>query len=227
MNKKPSEGFRPATVGTERRPSFLSASPPSAAQLLELMREDPSRGAPLLYDRFQREVNGLVWRLLGADPDHDDVVQQVFLVAFRRVAHVRAPEALLAWMRTVTVSVVYDEIRRRRVRRLFLRDAVQQEVHPSLVHDVEVRDFLLRAKRVLDRMPDAERIVFLLHVLEGKSLLEISELCNHSVATAKRRLARANRRFEKLVARDPDLGRLLAGANARAAARTDDTGGES
>jgi RNA polymerase sigma-70 factor (ECF subfamily) len=227
MSKKSPDGMvRPVAVGGERRPPHLTASPPSAEQLLELMKDDPSRGAPLFYDRFQREVNGLVWRLLGADADHDDVVQQVFLVALRRVASVRAPEALVAWVRTVTVSVVYDEIRRRRVRRLFLRDAVQKEVHPSLVHDVEVRDFLLRAKRVLDRMPDSERIVFLLHVLEGKSLLEIAELCDHSVATAKRRLARANRRFEKLVARDPDLGRLLAGTRAGDSASVEDDGGE-
>jgi RNA polymerase sigma-70 factor (ECF subfamily) len=148
-------------------------------------------------------------------------------VALRRISQVRAPEALLAWMRTVTVSVVYDEIRRRRVRRLFLRDTVQQEFHPSLVHDVEVRDFLLRAKRVLDRMPDAERMVFLLHVLEGKSLREISELCGHSTATAKRRLARAHLRFEKLVARDPDLGRLLASASTREPVDEDPTGGDS
>ena len=82
-------------------------------------------------------------------------------------------------------------------------------MHRSLVHDVEVRDFLLRAKRVLDRMPAAERMVFLLHVLEGKTLPEISELCGYSVATAKRRLNRANGRFEKLVGREPELARLL------------------
>jgi RNA polymerase sigma-70 factor (ECF subfamily) len=77
------------------------------------------------------------------------------------------------------------------------------------VHDVEVRDFLLKAKRVLDLMPAAERMVFLLHILEGRGLHEIAELCSCSVATAKRRLARAHQRFDKLAARNPDLLRLL------------------
>jgi RNA polymerase sigma-70 factor (ECF subfamily) len=224
MSTGPSEGTRPvAVVGTQGAPR-LSGSPPPLADLLTLLQTDPTRGAPLFYDRFQGEVNRLVWRLLGADSDHDDLVQQVFLSALRRISQVRAPEALVAWVRTITINIVYDEIRRRRVRRLFLRDAPQQEVHPSLVHDVEVRDFLMHAKRLLAMMPAAERMVFLLHVLEGKPLLEISELCGHSLATAKRRLKRANRRFEKLVARDPELARLLDKASSRRAANSEDEG---
>jgi RNA polymerase sigma-70 factor, ECF subfamily len=221
------EGPRGAAV-TERRTPHLSVSPPGIDRLLELMREDPSRGAPLFYDRFQGEVNRLVWRLLGADPEHDDVVQQIFLIALRRIADVRDPTKLLAWVRSIAVNAVYDEIRKRRVRRLFLRDAAQFEVHPSLVHDVEVRDFLRRARRVLDMMPAAERIVFLLHVLDGKALQEIAELSGFSLATAKRRLARAYRRFERIVARDPELARLLAGerSNQGGAGRTDESGGE-
>jgi RNA polymerase sigma-70 factor, ECF subfamily len=201
---------RIATMAERPQPR-LSAAPPSTGELLELMRTEPARGAPLFYDRFQGEVNRLVWRLLGADPDHDDVVQQVFLIALRRVSQVREADKLLSWVRSITVNSVYDEIRKRRLRRLFLRDTLQGEVHRSLVHDVEVRDFLLRAKRVLDRMPAAERMVFLLHALEGKTLPEISELCGYSVATAKRRLNRANGRFEKLVGREPELARLLGG----------------
>jgi RNA polymerase sigma-70 factor (ECF subfamily) len=201
-----------------RRPSIVAAGdgtqgapggPLPERDLLELVRDDPARGAPLFYDRFQRDVNRLVWRLLGADPEHDDLVQQVFLIALRRVSQVRDPDKLTAWVRSVCVSVVHDEIRKRRVRRLFLRDAIPNEVYPNLVHDLEVRDFLLRAKKILDDMPTNERMVFVLHVLEGKDLVDIAELCGHSFATAKRRLARAHRRLEKLVAGDPDLQRLL------------------
>jgi RNA polymerase sigma-70 factor (ECF subfamily) len=206
LNEERREVRRPTVVSPDAR---SISSLPTAAEILALMREDPARGAPLFYDRFQGEVNRLVWRLLGADPDHDDVVQQVFVTALRRVAMVRDPEKLLPWVRTVAVNAVYDEVRKRRVRRIFLRDAAREEVHPSLVHDVEVRDFLLKAKRVLDMMPAAERMVFLLHILEGRGLHEIAELCSCSVATAKRRLARAHRRFDKLAARNPDLLRLL------------------
>jgi RNA polymerase sigma factor (sigma-70 family) len=177
-------------------------------------------------DVAYREVRDRVQRARLRMPDD---VERVFLIALRRIEQVRDADKLPAWVRSIAVSTVYDEIRKRRVRRIFLRDAVPNEVHPSLVHDVEVRDFLLRAKRIMDMMPPAERMVFLLHVLEGKALLEISELCGHSLATAKRRLARAHRRLEKLVAREPELGRLLARVRTDEsdAGDADDAGGPS
>jgi RNA polymerase sigma-70 factor (ECF subfamily) len=79
----------------------------------------------------------------------------------------------------------------------------------------------------MDRMPAAERMVFLLHVLEGKTLGEISELCGYSLATAKRRLTRATGRFEKLMAREPELARLLGGRVADVPAGTPEQEGES
>jgi len=95
------------------------------------------------------------------------------------------------------------------VRRLFLRDAQPSEIYPSLVHDVEVRDQLQRSKAILEKLPAKERIVFLLHFLEERSLVEIAETCGYSLATAKRRLAAANRRFESLIARHPEFVRML------------------
>ena len=79
----------------------------------------------------------------------------------------------------------------------------------DLVRDVEVRDLLLRAKALIERMPARERLVFVLHVVEGRTLAEIAELCGYSLNTAKRRYAAANRRFQALLARDPELSSIL------------------
>ena len=78
----------------------------------------------------------------------------------------------------------------------------------SLVQDVEARDLLRRARKLLDLMPPKERIVFILHHVDAQSLPTIAETCKYSVATAKRRLAKANRRFQQLIESDPELGQL-------------------
>jgi DNA-directed RNA polymerase specialized sigma24 family protein len=49
----------------------------------------------------------------------------------------------------------------------------------------------------------------MLHYVERHSAVEIAELCGYSLSTAKRRLARASRRFEAIVAASPDLSRIL------------------
>jgi RNA polymerase sigma-70 factor (ECF subfamily) len=179
------------------------------AELALRLRSDPTRATVDLYARFSAEVNRLVWRLLGADPDHNDIVQQVFCKVIQHGRKLREPSRLGAWVQSITVNTVYEELRRRDVRRLFQRDSGTVEFHPDLVRDVEVRDLLLRAKRVIERLPAKERLVFMLHFVEGRPLGEVAELCGFSLATAKRRLNAANRRFEALISRNTDLLSLL------------------
>jgi RNA polymerase sigma-70 factor, ECF subfamily len=179
------------------------------ARLGALLREDPHSAAPAIYDRFHGDVHRWVWRLLGADHDHDDVVQQVFVQIIRSAKQLREVERLPAWVYAITVNCVYAELRRREIRRLFIRGESHEQAHADLVREVEVRDLLLRAKAIVEKIPAKDRIVFVLHVIEGRTLGEIAELIGCSHATAKRRFASGNARFQKLLSRDPELGRIL------------------
>lgn len=181
----------------------------SDARLGAWLRQDPNTAAPVVYERFQADVNRWVWRLLGADQDHHDVVQQVFVRVIRSAKRLRDEHRLAAWVHTITVNTVYGELRRREIRRLFVRQTDPAPFHPDLVREVEMRDLLLRAKGIIDKIPAKERIVFVLHIVEGESLHEIAAILGYSHATAKRRLGAANRRFQTLLARDPELSRVL------------------
>jgi RNA polymerase sigma-70 factor, ECF subfamily len=179
------------------------------AELAQLLRSGSRDAAAAVYDRFAAMVNRWVWRLLGADQDHHDIVQQVFvriLVAGRRL---REAEKLAGWVHAITVNTVHNELRRRQVRRFFWRDSVPAPLHGDFVREVEMRDLLVHAKSVLEKLPPAERIAFMLHHVDRHSAAEIATLCGYSLSTAKRRLARATRRFEALVAASPELSRVL------------------
>ncbi|HKO51133.1 MAG TPA: RNA polymerase sigma factor [Polyangiaceae bacterium] len=162
-----------------------------------------------VYDRFSARVNRWVWRLLGADPDHNDVVQQVFVRILRAGTRLRETDRLAAWVHAITANTVHDELRRRQVRRVFLRDRSAVQLHGDFVHEVEMRDLLVRAKSVIEKLPPGERIAFMLHYVERYGPAEIAELCGYSLSTAKRRLAGATRRFEGIVAASPELSRIL------------------
>jgi len=179
------------------------------ADLVALLLREPSSAAAKLYDRYASLVNRLVWRLLGADADHDDLVQQVFCKVIEHVGKLRDPSRLGAWVQRTTVNTVYEELRRRKIRRLFLRERTRAELHPDLTRDAEIRDLLLCAQTLLGRLPAKERIVFVLHFVEGYSLADVADLCGFSLRTAKRRLGAANDRFRKLTAEHPEYRRLF------------------
>lgn len=179
------------------------------AAVADLLRSRSRDAAAVVYDRFSAAVNRWVWRLLGADPEHDDIVQQVFVRILRSGPHLRDSDKLAGWVHAITINTVHGELRRRHVRRLFWRNAAPVALHGDFVREVEMRDLLVRAKVVIDKLPPAERIAFMLHYVDRHSLSEIAELCGYSLSTAKRRLAGATRRFEAIVAASPELSRTL------------------
>ncbi|NMB77106.1 MAG: sigma-70 family RNA polymerase sigma factor [Myxococcales bacterium] len=163
------------------------------------------------FREFGPLVNRLVWRLLGADRDHDDVVQQSFLNLFEAAGGVREARALPAWVACVTVNTVRRELRRRKLLRLFFPPAAPPPAPAVPGADAERRMFLERCYVFLERMSTEDRIVFSLRFIEGYTLEEVAQLCGCSLATAKRRLARARQKFSELAARDSLLGAMLEG----------------
>lgn len=168
-------------------------------------------GARALYDNFADTVHRLVWRLLGADAEHEDVVQQAFVGLLAGVRRVRDAEALPAWVMSVTVKTVQTEIRRRRARRVLHLSEPSSEAlaRGAGGADFEARDLLARVHATLDRMPAGERIAFVLRHIDGIPVGEIAEAFGWSLATAKRRISRADDRFWRLARSLPELAERL------------------
>lgn len=181
----------------------------AATSLLELARVGDPRTGAALFDLVGAQVNRVVWRVLGADEDHDDLVQQVFVALLAGLSRVREPEALRGWVAAVTVNTVRSEIRRRRVRRWFGGQTTPSEwVHtPAASH--ETRELLERTYAVLARLPADERIAFALRFIDEQPLSDVAAACDCSLATIKRRISAAQARFRRLAERDPALAEHL------------------
>lgn len=172
---------------------------------------DPGAGLVLLYEQYSRSVNRLVYRLLGPDADHDDIVQQVFLQMIQSITKLKSPERLNFWVRSITVNIVRSELRKRSVRRTFLRFAPKDEASRDMNDEVESSEFMTASATALRRLPAEERIVFLLYYLEEHSLPEIAEACGFSTMTAKRRLSKARERFRRQMSSSDALEGFLGG----------------
>ncbi len=80
--------------------------------------ESAAREAVALEDlvaEHQQRVAGLACRLLGRRDDVADVVQEVFLAAFRNLRRFRGESSVATWLTTITVNKCRSHIRRRRL----------------------------------------------------------------------------------------------------------------
>jgi len=184
----------------------------SDEELLDLVLSGHPDAAADVYDRFAPLVNRVVWKLLGADPDHNDLVHDIFMKVWVMMAQgrVKQPDRLNSWVVGVAVNTVHKEIRRRTIRRRFLREHAVPAPHASSDHH-EARDLLNGVYDILERIPPEERLAFGLRYLEQRRLTEVAQLCRCSLATVKRRLSRAEKRFALLARPYPAIVELLNG----------------
>ena len=154
-----------------------------------------------IYRRYSRYVAAIVLRLDPGVPDLDDVVQDVFLAAAGGFKRLRDPSAAKAWLATAAVRMVRRRLRLRRMWRwLGMGD---DDRPPAALIDAganPVDRLLLGAVyEVLDGMAVDDRVAFVLHCIEGETLDDVARICLCSLATAKRRIARAQHAIDARV----------------------------
>ncbi len=186
----------------------LLGSGASSEEIIEGLKASRPGAARCLYDEYEEFINRLVWRTLGADPEHDDVVQQVFLNIMTSIHKVENPALLRSWITSVTVNTVRRELRSRKYRRIFrlVPDAADDVDHQIPHSD---RKLIRSAFTILRRMSIDDRMAFSLHFIEGQTLSEVAGSTNVSLATVKRRIARARKAFVRDVEQDTYLRSLV------------------
>jgi RNA polymerase sigma-70 factor (ECF subfamily) len=152
-----------------------------------------------LFRRYGRTVAAVTVRLLGRD-DHevDDVVQEVFWLASRRMHRLQDIEGARGWLVTATTRLVRRRLRRRRWRALFHAREPLGEV-PAPGATPEQRALLARLYGVLEQLPVEPRLAWVLRHLEGERLEDVARACGCSLATAKRRIAAAQQVLEEVL----------------------------
>ena len=172
----------------------------SNAGLVVGLKNRETAAARLLHERFGARINRLVWRLLGADHSHQDVVHQAYLNVLSSIGKLRDPGVLGSWIAGVVVNTVRRELRARSYQRIFKPTEPTALDLPEKVAP-DARLIAERFYAVLHEMSSNERIVFALNGLEGYTLPEIAAMTGCSLSTVKRQLKRARAIFA-VAARD-------------------------
>lgn len=192
----------------------MTAAPADAedAELVRRCRDGDELAFEMLFRRHEPRVSGLVHRMLGPSPDLEDLVQEVFLQVIRSLAGFRDEARFTTWLYRVTLNVVLMH-RRAKGRRPRLVDEEQAapppDPSPSAEAALETRLRIDAFYRLLGRLSDKKRAVFVLHELEGLTPARISEIVGAPVLTVRTRLFYARREIEQWLADEPALEGIL------------------
>lgn len=175
------------------------------AALVEAVVAGDPRAHAALWDRHAASLRAVLRRTLGCAFDVEDALQEVFLRFFRAAKQLREPARLRPYLVGIALRVARRELRRRRFKRWFVLtdDGAVPEMPTST--DESAREAVRRLYAILDELEVETRLVFVLRHIEELELTEVAEHLGISLATVKRKLARATPLITSRLRRDPLL----------------------
>ena len=175
--------------------------PESVSPLIQANQWDDSRlvGRALMGDAFAENaiyrryapfLLNLAARLLKRMNDADDVLQETFVIAFRKLSSLHDPNALKSWLTKILVSQVQKALRVRRFKSIFRIDSGMDDATLASLGLYEasahVRAELREIDEALAKVPSDWRMTWMLHRIEGMSISETAFAVRRSTATVKR-----------------------------------------
>jgi RNA polymerase sigma-70 factor (ECF subfamily) len=152
-------------------------------------------------DLYQAHFN-FVWcalRRLGVrEDDALDLTQMVFVTAYRKLSGFEGRSQLRTWLFGICRRTASAYRRSARVHWEVATDATAMDAYPEPDHGSRTHSGAReRAEGLLNSLPEAQRIVFVLFELDGMSGPEIAELLGISLGTVRSRLRLARALFER------------------------------
>lgn len=193
--------------------SVAAEMPIVPEEFVEQLRSDNREAKAILFDRYVAYVRRILLRVLGHDPEINDVIQDVFMAAWSGIHRLRDARALSGWITQLTVFTASNHLHRRKRRELigFLGFDSLPEVAAQQVSE-EIGAAVRATYAVLGKMPTEQRIAFALRYIDGMELVDVAAACGVSLATIKRRLRSAHTTFIRLGRKHPALHEWMVGA---------------
>ena len=164
-----------------------------------------------LLDDFQQKVFATCISFVPNKEDAEDIAQDVFVEVFRSIHKFKGQSKLSTWIYRITTNKCLEFIRQRNSKKRFgffqaiMGNSIPIDKttyftemnHPGIIlENKETSETLFYA---INQLPEAQKVVFTLHKIEGKSYQEISDIIEKSVSSVESLMFRAKKNLQQLL----------------------------
>ena len=173
-----------------------------------LSGEDAAFG--ILVEKYQKSVHALIWRKIGDYHDAEDITQEAFLQAYKKLSTLKNPDQFAGWLYVIANRLCIDWMRKQKL--IQKRKPAMQSLENTPVEEIEESSYTQHVleqrvterteyrhalvQRLLEKLPENERMVVTLYYLDEMSTKEISKYLGVPVNTIASRLHRARKRLQ-------------------------------
>jgi len=183
----------------------MATSKETELDLVERCRRGELGAFETLYRQHSGRLFSLAVRMLGNPADAEDLLQEIFLSAHRKLESFRGESALGTWLYRLATNQILDHVRSRAARTGQMTDGLDDA---TLLADASGHRLADRAiarvdlERAIAELPEGCRAAFVLHDVEGLEHKEVSEVLGIAEGTSKSQVHKARLRLRGLLRRN-------------------------
>ena len=179
-------------------------------QLIRKILSGDDAAFGILVERYQKSVHTLIWRQIGDYHYAEDIMQDVFLRAYRKLPTLKNPDQFAGWLYIIANRLCIDWTRKQK--RIQKQQPTMQSLEGTRLEEIEASSYThhiseqrgiesaeychARVQKLLDKLPENERAAVTLFYLDEMPTKEISKVLGVSVNTIASRLHRARKRLQ-------------------------------
>ena len=157
-----------------------------------------------LVQKYQKKVHAIAWRKIHDYHIAEEITQDAFLQVYQKLSSLRNPKQFNGWLYVIIDRLCTDWKKKNKFNTQSLQNTPKEVLEEVYYMEYEtkhretetVEHYREIVKKLLDKLPESERTVFVLHHLGDMTAKEVSETLGISINTVKSKLRRARNRLQ-------------------------------
>ena len=177
----------------------------SDAQLIRDILSGDDTAFTILVKKYHKSVHALVWQKIGDFHYAEEITQDAFLRAYKKLSTLRNPHQFAGWLYVIANRCCISWTRKQKHALQLMEDTSVKEIgeltyerYISEQREIEATERRYEiVKKLLEKLPESERTVVTLYYLSEMTTKEIGKFLGVSANTIHSRLHRARERLQK------------------------------
>ena len=174
-------------------------------QLIRRVLSGDDKAFDILVGKYQKNVHALVWRKVEDFHYAEEITQDTFLQAYKKLSTLKNPHQFAGWLYVIANRLCIDWLRKQKPAMQSLEETSVKEIDGITYARYVEEDRELEAaehrhelvKKLLGKLPESERTVVTLYYLGEMTTKEISKFLGVSAKTISSRISRARKRLRE------------------------------
>ncbi len=143
-----------------------------------------------LYEKLSRDLHDFIYYKYGEQFSPEDKVQEAFIKLWANCKNV-TPEKAKSFLFTIINNTTLNDIKHQKVVLKFQQKKPKEYTNETPEFILEEQEYLQKYERALAKLPEGQRVAFLLNRVEGKRHKEIAEMLQLSRKAVEKRIYKA------------------------------------